>query len=139
MGKGFEDLDVYQEARRFRKRTFKLTRLLPADEKFVLSSQMRRAALSITNCIAEGHGSQTYRHNISYLYRSRGSVYELQDDLNACEDEQYFEKAHLDDLREDSVRVAKLINAYIRYLDKRLAAESGKRAGRNRSPRETTS
>ncbi len=96
MGKGFEDLEVYQEARRFRKRIFKLVRLLPAEEKFVLSSQMRKAALSIANCIAEGHGSQTYRHNISYLYRARGSVFELQDDLNTCEDELYFEKAHLD-------------------------------------------
>ena len=129
MAKGFEDLEVYQEARRFRKRIFKLARLLPPGEKFVLSPQMRRAALSITNCIAEGHGSQTYRHNISYLYRDRGSVYELQDDLNTCEDEQYFEKPHLNDLHEHSIRVAKLLNGYIGYLDKRVAAESGTRAG----------
>ena len=129
MGKGFEDLEVYQEARCFRKRIFKLTRLLPPDEKYVLVSQMRRAALSITNCIAEGHGSQTYKHNISYLYRSHGSVYELQDDLNTCEDEQYFEKSHLDDLRGHSVRLAKQLNGYIRYLDKRLEAEGHTRAG----------
>jgi four helix bundle protein len=120
MGKGFEDLEAYQVAREFRKRVYKLTRQLPADEKFCLTSQMRRAALSITNNIAEGHGSRSYRHNISYLYRSRGSVYELQDDINACEDEGYFEKQHLDDLREHSASVAKLLNGYIAYLRKRL-------------------
>ncbi|MHC4562075.1 MAG: four helix bundle protein [Planctomycetota bacterium] len=120
MGKGFEELEAYQVARGFRNRVFNLTRQLPADEKYVLTSQMRRAALSITNSIAEGHGSRSYRHNISYLYRARGSVYELQDDMNACEDQGYFEKRHLDDLREHSTSVAKLLNGYVTYLRKRL-------------------
>jgi four helix bundle protein len=57
MAAGFEDLDVYQKARIFRNRVYALTRLLPDDERFNLISQMRRAALSITNNIAEGHGS----------------------------------------------------------------------------------
>lgn len=121
MGKGFEDLEVYQVARDFRNRVFNLVKQLPAEEKYVLSPQMKRAALSITNNVAEGHGSRSFRHNISYLYRSRGSVTELQDDINACEDQGYFEKEHLDDLREHSVRVAKLINGYIAYLRKRLS------------------
>jgi len=49
MGLGFEDLEVYQEARRLRIRLVKLTRLLPDDERFVLVSQRRRAVLSVTN------------------------------------------------------------------------------------------
>jgi len=125
MGKGFEDLDVYREARSFRKRVFKLTTMLPNQERHVLFSQMRRAALSITNNIAEGHGTRGFRHNASYLYRARGSVQEIQDDLNTCEDQGYFEKEHLEDLREDSIRVAKLINGYIRYLKSRLAEAKG--------------
>ena len=124
MGLGFEDLEVYQEARKLRTRIFKLTRLLPSDERYVLVSQMRRAALSVTNNIAEGHGSRSYRHNISYLYRSRGSVNELLDDINACEDEGYFEKRHLDDLRSTAESVARLINGYIAYLRRRIAEES---------------
>jgi len=123
MGKGFEDLEVYQVARAFRSRVFNLVRQLPADEKYVLCSQMRRAALSITNNIAEGHGSRSYRHNISYLYRSRSRLFELQDDISACEEQGYFEKKHLHDLREHSERVARLINGYIAYLRKRLTAE----------------
>ena len=95
MGAGFDDLDVYQQARELRRRVFKLTGLLPDRERYVLCPQMRRAALSVTNNIAEGHGSRSYRHNISYLYRSRGSVNELLDDLTACEDERYFEQEHL--------------------------------------------
>jgi len=120
MAKGFEDLEVYKEARILRKRVYKLTDLLPAKERFILCPQMRRAALSATNCIAEGHGSRSFRHNISYLYRSGGSVCELQDDFNTCEDQSYFKKEHLDDLRAQAEKVMKLINGYIAYLRRRL-------------------
>ena len=120
MGKGFEDLELYQEARILRQRVWKMVKLLPAGERFVLRPQMTRAALSVTNCIAEGHGSRSYRHNMSYLYRSRGSVCELQDDFSACEDEGYFKQEHLDDIRSQAVKVAKLLNGYIAYLRNRL-------------------
>jgi len=133
MGKGFEDLEVYQEARQFRKRVWSLTKQLPSEERYVLFPQMRRASLSVTNCIAEGHGSRSYRHNISYLYRSRGSICELQDDLNTCEDEGYFKREHLDDLREHSVRVAKLLNGYIAYLNRRLVEDKKAGSGAKRS------
>jgi len=127
MTAGFEDLDVYKQARELRKRVYKLSRLLPADERFSLVSQIRRAALSVTNNIAEGHGSRSYRHNISYLYRSRGSLNEIRDDINACEDEGYFEKIHLDDLGGQVEKVAMLINGYIRYLRSRIDAERTKK------------
>jgi four helix bundle protein len=116
MPAGFQGLEVYQEARKVRQRIFKLTKLLPTEEKFTFVPQMRKAALSVTNNIAEGHGSQTYKHNISYLYRSRGSMNELLDDLGACEDEKYFEKQHLDDLALHAHRVIRLLNGYIKYL-----------------------
>ncbi len=126
MTAGFEDLEVYKQARELRKRLYKLSRLLPEDERFSLVSQIRRAALSVTNNIAEGHGSRSYRHNISYLYRSRGSLNEIRDDINACEDEGYFEKMHLDDLAEQVEKVTMLVNGYIRYLRGRIDEERNK-------------
>ena len=93
------------------------------DEKFGLVPQMRRAAVSVTNCIAEGHGSRSYRHNASYLYRSRGSLCELLDDFNVCEDEKYFTKIQLDDIRVQAVHVQKLINGYIKYLKNQPAKD----------------
>ena len=131
MAAGFQGLEVYKEARILRQRVFKLSRLLPAVEKHCLFSQMRRAALSVTNNIAEGHGSRSYRHNISYLYRSRGSVNELVDDMSACEDEGYFQPDHLDDLRSQAYSVTKLLNGYIGYLQKRLHKEG--QSGENNS------
>ena len=52
----FEDLEVYKAAREFRKKIYKLFKGLPLEEKYNLAGQMRRAALSLTNNIAEGHG-----------------------------------------------------------------------------------
>lgn len=126
MASGFQGLQAYQEARNFRHRIFKLAKQLPAEEKFVLTSQMRRAALSVTNNIAEGHGNRSYKHTISYLYRSRGSVNELIDDMDACEHEGYFKKDHLDDLRQDADKVIRLINGYISHLRRKMREEQQK-------------
>ena len=122
MGMGFEELEVYQEARKLRRRIYKLAQLLPDEEKYNLASQMRRAALSLTNNIAEGHGSRSWKHNISYLLRSRGSLDELLDDINTCQDEEYFKIEHLQDIKANIELVRKLISGYIRHLRKRLAA-----------------
>jgi len=120
MPSDFENLDVYKRARELRKRVSMLIKQLPEVEKFNLMSQMRRASLSVTNNIAVGHGSQSYRHNISYLYKARGSVYELMDDLIACNDEGYFQAEHLDDLKSDMINTVMVINGYIRYLEAKL-------------------
>ena len=60
----FEDLEVYQVAREFRKAMYGVTRKLPVFEKFELASQVRRAAVSLTNNIAEGHGRYHYLEQI---------------------------------------------------------------------------
>jgi len=120
MAGSFEELEAYKAARHLRQRVFKLVKQLPKDEKVVLVPQMRRAALSVTNSIAEGHGSFNWKHEISYLYRSRGSINELIDDLGACEDEGYFKAEHLADLREDANQTVRLINGYIAHLQKQL-------------------
>src|SRR5437899_8326718 len=85
----FEDLEAYQVAREFRKAMYQVNRRLPSFEKFELGSQIRRAAVSLTNNIAEGHGRFHYLEQIKFCLNSRGSLEELLDDLNICEDESY--------------------------------------------------
>ena len=48
----------------------------------------------------------------------------MQDDINVCEDQGYFKKKHLDDLRSQAEKLLKLINGYIAYLSRRLKTES---------------
>jgi four helix bundle protein len=97
-----EDLDVYKLAREFRKKMYALVKKLPEIEKFNLALQIRKAALSLTNNIAEGHGRYHYQENIQFCRQARGSLEELIDDLNVGIDEKYFPKEFLDDLKKES-------------------------------------
>jgi four helix bundle protein len=116
---GFEDLEVYKAAREFRKKIYGLVKKLPADEKHNLAGQMRRAATSLTNNIAEGHGRFHYQENIQFLRQARGSLEELLDDLNICFDEQYFPEEELKLLKDEGFDLLHRINGYIAYLRKR--------------------
>jgi four helix bundle protein len=120
----FEDLEVYQAAREFRKAMYAVTRRLPAHEKFELASQIRRAAVSVTNNIAEGHGRHHYLDQIKIILQARGSLQELIDDLNICDDEHYLPAHEVSELKQQSWRVYQLVNGYIRYLRERKTGES---------------
>src|SRR6267378_2131840 len=112
----FEDLEVYQVARGFRKAMYRVARRLPEEEKFALASQIRRAAVSLTNNIAEGHGRFHYLEQIKFCLNARGSLEELLDDLNICEDESYLPLGEIGGLKEQGWRVHKLLNGYMRWL-----------------------
>ena len=114
--KTFEDLDAYKSARVFRKSMYHVAKSLPEIEKFALSSQIRRAAVSLTNNIAEGHGRYHFLDQIKFMLQSRGSLEELIDDLNVCEDEQYLMPEQVSKLKDEAWQVHKILNGYIRYL-----------------------
>src|SRR5437660_182268 len=119
----FEDLDVYQEAREFRKKMYAVTRRLPDFEKYDLGSQTRRAAVSLTNNIAEGHGRYHFADQVRFFLGSRGSLQELVDDLNVCADEKYLDTDAVEALKNEAQRCLGLINGYLRYLRDRKANE----------------
>ena len=119
----FEDLDVYKKAREFRKRMYAVARKLPDSEKYELGRQIHRAAV-LTNNIAEGHGRYHYLDEIKFQLQSRGSLAELLDDLNVCQDENYLPAAEIVELKERAKEVQRLINGYIRFLRERKAGAS---------------
>src|SRR5438034_10189024 len=112
--KTFEDLEVYQVAREFRKAMYRVAKRPPEEEKFALANQVRRAAVSLTNNIAEGHGRFHFLEQIKFTLQARGSLEELLDDLNVCEDEAYLPRSQIDGLKQEAWRAHKLINGYIR-------------------------
>jgi len=112
----FEDLEIYKSAREFRKKIYSLAKQLPEFEKYNLANQMRRAAVSLTNGIAEGHGRFHYQENIQFLRQSRGSLEELIDDINVCIDENYADLRWLNNLKKEGYELLKKLNGYIKYL-----------------------
>src|SRR2546423_5122492 len=115
----FEDLEVYKAAREFRKAMYVVTRRLPDFEKYDLASQIRRASVSLTNNMAEGHGRYHYPDQIRFFLHSRGSLEELVDDLNVCLDENYLSDDETKKLKAQASTVLALINGYLRYLRSR--------------------
>lgn len=113
-----ESFELYNRAREFRKKVYVLIRQLPREERFCLDPQMRRAVVSVTNNIAEGHGRWYYQDNIRFLRMSRGSLGELMDDFNLCIDQNYGNPNLVSELCNDAKQLLRRVNGYIRYLRK---------------------
>lgn len=114
--KTFEDLEIYQMAREFRKKIYELIKKLPPEEKHNLGFQMRKASTSLTNNISEGHGRYHFQENIQFCRQSRGSLEELIDDINLCIDEKYADIEYLKQFKKDGYLLLKKLNGYIKYL-----------------------
>lgn len=74
----FKDLIVWQKAISLAKATYQLTTILPAEEKFGLIAQMRRAAVSIPSNVAEGQARHTTGEFIPFISHAEGSTAELE-------------------------------------------------------------
>lgn len=120
---GLDEFELYRFARTFRKEIYQVVRQLPVEEKYCLGVQMRRAALSITNNIAEGHGRWYYQDNIRFCRTARGSTEEIIDDLNTCLDEHYAEPDHIEKLKSAAAELIAKINSYIAYLRRSQQSE----------------
>ena len=77
----FEDLIIWKKSMDLAKLVYKLSLNLPSDEKFGLSSQIKRCAISIPSNISEGAGRNSNKEFKHFLSIANGSVYELQTQL----------------------------------------------------------
>jgi four helix bundle protein len=83
--RGYEDLEVWQRGMDLAERVYGLTRSFPADEKFGLTAQLRRAAVSIPSNIAEGWGRGVTNEYLQFLRYARGSLYEVETQLRIAQ------------------------------------------------------
>ena len=114
--KHFTDLHAWQEAHKLALEIYKTTRTFPTDERFGLTSQMRRSAASITANIAEGFGRQGKQEKIQFYVMSRGSDTELQDQLITARDLRFIAEARYTELIELAITVHKLLNGLIKSI-----------------------
>ncbi len=78
MGQSFKDLVVWQKAIQLTVEVYKLTAKFPEAEKFGLTAQMRRAAVSVASNISEGYGRATMGEYLQFVGHARGSCSELE-------------------------------------------------------------
>ena len=125
---GLEKLDVWCKARDFAVRIHKeVLPLLPSDEKYALSQQLRRSSQSIPANIAEGHGRFYFQDNVRFCYIARGSLEETLSHIVYAYKVDYFSEIIYKSFAVDGESLNRLINGYIGFLkkSKRGANEPG--------------
>ena len=114
--KSFEELPVWKDARKFTNKIYNLTNKFPKEELYGLTSQIRRATVSIMSNIAEGFDRRSDKELSNFLSMARGSSSEVQNDLYIALDLEYISKAEFNQLYQEAKKIAKQINGLMTYL-----------------------
>ena len=110
----FTDLYAWQEAHKLVLMIYKITKNFPKEELFALTSQIRRAVVSITSNIAEGFSRQSYKEKVQFYCMAQGSNTETQNQLLIAKDIKYLSIEDFNKIAEQSVKVHKLLNGLIK-------------------------
>jgi len=118
MLKNFKELNVWQKAYQLCLEIYTVTRKFPKEEIYGLTSQIRRAAVSIPSNIAEGYGRKTTGEYIQSLYIAYGSNCELETQILLSGDLGFVEKEGLLRLQKEIGDVERMLKGLIRSLSK---------------------
>ena len=112
----FEDLDAWQQAHKLVLSVYKSSRRLPADERFGLVPQIRRAAVSVPANIAEGFRRRTSKDKAHFYNISASSLEELRYYVILGRDLEYWAKDVVEELSAEAERVARLLGGLMRSV-----------------------
>lgn len=115
--RNYRDLIAWQKAMALVRAVYLLTERFPPDERFGLTSQMRRSAVSVPSNIAEGHGRLSDRAMRMFLGNARGSLYELETQALLSADMNFAKREEVDALLAQSSEVARILNGLLRTLE----------------------
>ncbi len=118
MEKPHKKLNVWQVAMKVAQMVYKLTSAFPADERFGLVSQMRRAAISIPSNIAEGAARQGKKEFKNFLSMAQGSLSELDTQLELAVLLSYLDQENLKEITVEMLKIDKMLTGLIRSLTK---------------------
>ena len=112
----FKELKVWQDSRKFCKSIYEMTKQFPDTEKFGLTNQIRRAAVSIPSNIAEGSGRSSDKEFSKFISYSIGSSFELETQLLIAFDLEFITESNLNLLLEELIKLQKMLNKFNNYL-----------------------
>lgn len=113
-GKNHKELLVWQKAMQLVVDIYNLIRLLPKEETYGLSDQMRRAAISIPSNIAEGNARSSQKDMVHFLYIAQGSRAELETQLELCELVGYISKERLEHVLMQTQEIGRMLSGLIK-------------------------
>jgi four helix bundle protein len=112
----YADLEVWQAAMILVEQIYRLTKAYPREEIYGLTSQTRRAAVSIASNIAEGKGRSSDRELVQFLCHSRGSLFEVETQLALAQRLGYATKEQYEALRDETAKIGRMLNGLIRSV-----------------------
>ena len=112
----YRDLLIWQRGMALVTYVYSLTKLFPKDEQYSITSQIRRSAVSIPSNIAEGFGGHHKQDYLRFLEIARGSLYELQTQLEISKNVNYLNKEELTKTIEMCNELEKMLNSFIKTI-----------------------
>lgn len=113
---GYRKLIAYQKAKEIVKRTYKLLKKFPAEERYAMCDQLRRASVSITSNIAEGVNRFSIKDKAHFIEIAYGSLMEVSSQFEIAEELDYIttaDRQNMDQLIEEDARLLSgLLNSY---------------------------
>ena len=113
---GYRSLLVWKKAMQLAEEIYSVIKLLPKDELFGLSAQLRRAAVSVPSNIAEGNGRSSKKDYMHFLNIARGSVYEIETQLLLGVELHFFNEPQTEKAMDLCEEISKMLNSLIRSL-----------------------
>jgi four helix bundle protein len=105
----FRDLLVWQRSMRLAEQIYSATRSFPREELFGLANQMRRAAVSVPSNIAEGQGRDSAKSFAQFLNQARGSLYELETQLELARNLTMIPEKHAEALLAEAAEIGRML------------------------------
>jgi four helix bundle protein len=115
---GYKKLEAWKKSMQLVKEVYLLTRYFPKDELYALTSQIKRASVSVPCNIAEGSGRNYKKDTIQFLHISRGSLYEVETLLNIAVMVEIINEEKFTPLAELIEESLKILNGLIGYYEK---------------------
>ena len=116
----YKNLKVWQLAIDIVDDVYKINKILPAEERFCISDQMRRSAISIPSNIAEGQARNSAKEFIRFLLIAKGSIAELETQLIICNRLLYLDQSTLIKICSKLAEASRMIKSLINSIEKTL-------------------
>jgi len=113
---GYRELKVWQLGIEISLEVYQLTAQFPDDERYGLTSQLRRAAVSIPSNIAEGHGRKTPKEMIRFALIAMGSLAELETQLIIAGKLKYSGKEYIESILQKAEQESRMLSGLVRSL-----------------------
>ncbi|WP_458071450.1 four helix bundle protein [Rhodanobacter sp. BL-MT-08] len=117
----YRELRVWQDAMLLAEAVYSITKEFPPDERFGMTSQLRRAAVSAVSCIAEGNARSSTRDYLRFLHMSSGSLAEVETQMLLAERFEYVSPKDASSLLTSLNSVARQLQSLKKALTERLA------------------